>query len=49
MTHLDINNTSYDKNKGHKKSGIDPTPMRASGVRHAIEKLLMRATTLLPI
>jgi len=31
----------------HKKSGIDPTPVRASGVRDAVGKLSTRATTLL--
>jgi hypothetical protein len=31
----------------HKKSRIDSTPMRASGVGHPVGKLLMKATTLL--
>jgi hypothetical protein len=31
----------------HKKSGIDPTPGCAEGVRHTIGKLLRRATSLL--
>jgi hypothetical protein len=31
----------------HKKSGIDLTPMRAGKVRHTVEKLLTRTTTLL--
>jgi len=30
----------------HQKSGIDPTPRRLGGVRHAIGKLSMRATNL---
>jgi hypothetical protein len=30
----------------HKKLGIDSIPLRAGGVRHIVEKLLMRATTL---
>jgi len=29
----------------HQKSGIDPTPMREGGVKHTIEKLLVKATT----
>jgi hypothetical protein len=33
----------------HQKSRIDPTPMRAGGVRHTIGKLSMRATTMLQI
>jgi hypothetical protein len=31
----------------HKKSGIDPTPVCAEGVRHTVGKLLRRATRLL--
>ncbi len=31
----------------HQKLGIDPTPMRAGGVKHAIGKLSTRATSLL--
>jgi hypothetical protein len=31
----------------HKKSGIDPTSMRVGGVRHSVEKLLTKATTLI--
>jgi hypothetical protein len=31
----------------HKKSGIAPISLRAGGVQHIIEKLSMRATTLL--
>jgi hypothetical protein len=31
----------------HKKSGIDPIPVCAGGVQHAIEKLSRRATSLL--
>jgi hypothetical protein len=31
----------------HKKSGINPTPVPAGGMEHAVGKLLMRATTLL--
>jgi len=31
----------------HKKSGIDPIPMCAGGVRHTVGKLLRRATSLL--
>ncbi len=31
----------------HQKSGIDPTPMRAGGVGHAVRKLSMRATSLI--
>jgi hypothetical protein len=30
----------------HKKSGIDPIPLRAGGMRHIVEKLLLKATTL---
>ncbi len=57
MTHLDICNINYGKKKGwelidnlipdHKKSGIDPTSVRASGVRHTVGKFSMRATNLL--
>jgi hypothetical protein len=46
MTHLDICNTSYGKKKvgsqtgslitDHKKSGINPTPVRAGGLQHTI-------------
>jgi hypothetical protein len=36
MTHLDICNTSY----GKKKSGIDPTPVRAGDVQHIVGKTL---------
>jgi hypothetical protein len=31
----------------HYKSGIDPIPLRASGMQHTVKKLLTRATTLL--
>jgi hypothetical protein len=37
-----IDNLTLD----HKKSGIDPIPLRAGGVQHAVGKLLTRATTL---
>jgi hypothetical protein len=56
MTHLDICNTSYGKKKSrefdsltpdHKKSGIDPTSVRAGGVKHAVGKLSMRVATFL--
>jgi hypothetical protein len=57
MTHLDICNPSYGKKKAEsqtasltpdrEKSGIDPTSVRASGVRHTIEKISTKATTLL--
>jgi hypothetical protein len=57
MTHLDIYNTSYGKKKAgnqtssltpdHKKLGIDPTFVRAHGVRYTLGNLLMRDTTLL--
>jgi hypothetical protein len=30
----------------HGKSGIDPIPLRAGGMWHAVEKFLMRATSL---
>jgi hypothetical protein len=30
----------------HGKSGIDPIPLRSSGVRHVLGKISMRATTL---
>jgi hypothetical protein len=42
MTHLDICNISYGK-----KSGIDLTPVCASGVRHTVGNLSTRVTTLL--
>jgi hypothetical protein len=29
----------------HKKLRIDPIPLRAGGMRHAVENFLMRATT----
>jgi hypothetical protein len=29
----------------HEKLGIDPIPLHAGGVQHAIRKLLMRAKT----
>jgi hypothetical protein len=58
MTHLDICNTSYGKKKkagsqtdnlilDHKMSEIDLTSMRVGGVRHTVEKISTRATTLL--
>jgi hypothetical protein len=56
MIHLDICNTSYGKKKGrefncltsdHKKSGIDPTFVRAGGVRQVIGKLSMKVATFL--
>jgi hypothetical protein len=57
MSHLDICSTSYDEKKGqesnwqfdpdHQKSGIDPTPVCAGEVRHIVGKLSMRAITLL--
>jgi hypothetical protein len=31
----------------HKKSGIDPTPTFAEGVRHGVEKISKRATRFL--
>jgi hypothetical protein len=31
----------------HKNLKINPIPLRAGGVRHAVEKLSMKATTLL--
>jgi len=31
----------------HKKSGIDPIYLAAGSMRHTVEKLSMRATTLL--
>jgi hypothetical protein len=31
----------------HKKSGIDPIPLRAGGMQHAVGKLSMKSTTLL--
>jgi hypothetical protein len=37
-----IGNLTFD----HKKSGIDLILLLAGGVQHAIEKLSMRATTL---
>jgi hypothetical protein len=58
MTHLDICNTSYGIRKkarsqncnltlDHKKSGINPTSMRAGGMQHAVGKLSTRVATLL--
>ncbi len=56
MTHLDICNIIMAKRKvgnqsdnltpDHGKSRINPIPLCAGGMRHAIEKLLTRATTL---
>jgi len=57
IAHSDICNTSYGQKKGREsnrqfdsrpqKSGIDLFPMSDSGVRHGVEKLSTRATTLL--
>jgi hypothetical protein len=51
MTHLDICNTNYGQKKrsrvkpNHRKSGINPIPSCAGGMRHTIRKLLARVTT----
>jgi hypothetical protein len=29
----------------HRKSGLNPTPLRAGGLRHTVGKLSMKATT----
>jgi hypothetical protein len=51
-----ICNTRYGQKKGQESNGnltpdldksrIDPIPLRAGGVQHAVEKLSTRATTL---
>jgi hypothetical protein len=56
MTHLDICNTSYGQKKAdsqigsstfdHEKLGIDPIPLRASGVQYDVRKLSTRVITL---
>jgi hypothetical protein len=46
MTKIKVGSQISSLTPDHEKLGIDPIPLRAGGMQHAIGKLLTKATTL---